>query len=142
MAQGESLRHRLRVEHLERELKEVQDSLNAERERMQVWPFLFMLKLLHILQTLLSYIFHSLKVTAKTLSQHDELMKKTETMNVLVETNKMLRDEKERLEQELQQTQAKVKQNRLMKLFTKLLTHMWSRLNNVLDHESIFINSF
>ncbi|KAF7690039.1 hypothetical protein HF521_011843 [Silurus meridionalis] len=82
VAQGECLRHRLRVEHLERELKEVQDSLNAERERMQV--------------------------TAKTLSQHDELMKKTETMNVLVETNKMLRDEKERLEQELQQTQAKV----------------------------------
>ncbi|XP_053098080.1 translocated promoter region b, nuclear basket protein isoform X1 [Pangasianodon hypophthalmus] len=82
VAQGESLRHRLRVEHLERELKEVQDSLSAERERMQV--------------------------TAKTLSQHDELMKKTETMNVLVETNKMLRDEKERLEQELQQTQAKV----------------------------------
>lgn len=50
-----------------------------------------------------------LKVTAKTLSQHDELMKKTETMNVLMETNKMLRDEKERLEQEMQQTQAKVK---------------------------------
>ncbi|XP_053469607.1 translocated promoter region b, nuclear basket protein isoform X1 [Ictalurus furcatus] len=81
-AQGESLRHRLRVEHLERELKEVQDCLSAERERMQV--------------------------TAKTLSQHDELMKKTETMSVLVETNKMLRDEKERLEQELQQAQAKV----------------------------------
>ncbi|KAF4082461.1 hypothetical protein AMELA_G00151390 [Ameiurus melas] len=81
-AQGESLRHRLRVEHLERELKEVQDSLSAERERMQV--------------------------TAKTLSQHDELMKKTETMSVLVETNKMLRDEKERLEQELQQAQARV----------------------------------
>ncbi|XP_060773336.1 translocated promoter region b, nuclear basket protein isoform X2 [Neoarius graeffei] len=82
VAQGECVRHRLRVEHLERELKEVQDTLGAERERMQV--------------------------TAKTLSQHDELMKKTETMNVLVETNKMLRDEKERLEQELQQTQANV----------------------------------
>ena len=36
VAQGESLRHRLRVQHLERELKEAQDSLNAERERMQV----------------------------------------------------------------------------------------------------------
>lgn len=36
VAQGESLRHRLRVEHQERELKELQDSLNAERERMQV----------------------------------------------------------------------------------------------------------
>lgn len=48
-------------------------------------------------------------MTAKTLSQHDELMKKTETMNVLAETNKMLRDEKERLEQELQETLVKVK---------------------------------
>ncbi|CAL1594449.1 unnamed protein product [Knipowitschia caucasica] len=82
MAQGESLRYRLRVEHLERELKEVQDSLNAARDRMQV--------------------------TAKTLAQHDELMKKTETMSILVETNKMLREEKDKLEQALQQTQAKV----------------------------------
>ncbi|KAK5623407.1 hypothetical protein CRENBAI_014854 [Crenichthys baileyi] len=82
VAQGESLRHRLRVEHLERELKEVQDSLTAARERMQV--------------------------TAKTLAQHDELMKKTETMNILVETNKMLREEKDKMEEELKQTQAKV----------------------------------
>ncbi|MED6275380.1 hypothetical protein CHARACLAT_025992, partial [Characodon lateralis] len=82
VAQGESLRHRLRVEHLERELKEVQDSLTAARERMQV--------------------------TAKTLAQHDELMKKTETLNILVETNKMLREEKDKMEQELKQTQAKV----------------------------------
>ncbi|XP_072536890.1 translocated promoter region b, nuclear basket protein isoform X2 [Salminus brasiliensis] len=82
VAQGESLRHKLRVEHLERELKEVQESLSAERERMQV--------------------------TSKTLAQHDELMKKTETMNVLVETNKILREEKERLEQVLQQAQAKI----------------------------------
>ncbi|XP_050994093.1 translocated promoter region b, nuclear basket protein isoform X3 [Labeo rohita] len=83
VVQGESLRHRLRVEHLERELKDVQESLNAERERMQV--------------------------TAKTLTQHDELMKKTETMSVLMETNKMLREEKEKLEQELKDTQAKVR---------------------------------
>ncbi|KAK2835272.1 hypothetical protein Q5P01_015756 [Channa striata] len=82
VAQGESLRYRLRVEHLERELKEVQDSLSAARERMQV--------------------------TAKTLAQHDELMKKTETMSILIETNKMLREEKDKTEQELQQTQAKV----------------------------------
>lgn len=47
-------------------------------------------------------------MTAKTLSQHDELMKKTETVNILVETNKMLREEKTKMEQELQQTQAKV----------------------------------
>ncbi|XP_057697331.1 translocated promoter region b, nuclear basket protein isoform X1 [Corythoichthys intestinalis] len=82
LAQGESLRYRLRVEHLEQELKEVQDSLSASRERMQV--------------------------TAKTLAQHDDLMKKTETMSILMETNKMLRDEKDRLEKELQQTQAQV----------------------------------
>ncbi|XP_072367349.1 translocated promoter region b, nuclear basket protein [Scyliorhinus torazame] len=82
VAQVESLRYRQRVENLERELKEVQESLNSEREKVQV--------------------------TAKTLAQHDELMKKTETMNVLIETNKMLRDEKERLEQELQQTRAKI----------------------------------
>uniref|UniRef100_A0A8C7GRE6 Nucleoprotein TPR n=1 Tax=Oncorhynchus kisutch TaxID=8019 RepID=A0A8C7GRE6_ONCKI len=82
VAQGESLRHRLRVEHLERELRELQESFSAERERMQV---------------------------TKTLAQHDELMKKTETMSVLMETNKMLREEKERMEQELQQTQAKVR---------------------------------
>ncbi|KAL4635951.1 nucleoprotein TPR-like [Arapaima gigas] len=83
VAKVESLRYRQRVEHLERELKEVQDSLNAEREKLQM--------------------------TAKTLAQHDELIKKTETLSVLVETNRMLREEKERLEQELQQTQAKAK---------------------------------
>ncbi|XP_060934177.1 translocated promoter region b, nuclear basket protein [Limanda limanda] len=82
VAQGETLRHRLRVEHLERELKEMQDSLSAARDRMQV--------------------------TAKSLAQHDELMNKTETMSILMETNKMLRGEKEKLEQELQQTQAKL----------------------------------
>lgn len=36
VAQGESLRYRLRVDHLEQELKDVRDSLTAARERMQV----------------------------------------------------------------------------------------------------------
>lgn len=49
-----------------------------------------------------------LQVTLKTLAQHDELMKKTETMNVLMDTNKMLREEKEKLDQELQQALDKV----------------------------------
>ncbi|XP_036298854.1 nucleoprotein TPR isoform X3 [Pipistrellus kuhlii] len=83
VAQVESLRYRQRVELLERELQELQDSLNAEREKVQV--------------------------TAKTMAQHEELMKKTETMSVVMETNKMLREEKERLEQDLQQMQAKVR---------------------------------
>lgn len=37
VAQVESLRYRQRVEYLERELQELQDSLNAEREKVQVW---------------------------------------------------------------------------------------------------------
>ncbi|XP_058493933.1 translocated promoter region b, nuclear basket protein isoform X1 [Solea solea] len=82
VAHGETLHYRLRVDHLERELKEVQDSLSAARERMQV--------------------------TSKTLAQHDELMKKTETMSILIESNKMLREEMDKKEQELQQIQAKV----------------------------------
>lgn len=49
-----------------------------------------------------------LQVTARTLEQHEELMKKTETMNVLVESNKLLREEKDRLQRELDQTHAKV----------------------------------
>lgn len=36
VAQVESLRYRQRVELLERELQELQDSLNAEREKVQV----------------------------------------------------------------------------------------------------------
>lgn len=38
----ESLRYRQRVEHLERELQELQDSLNAEREKVQVWWILML----------------------------------------------------------------------------------------------------
>ncbi|XP_041967516.1 translocated promoter region b, nuclear basket protein isoform X1 [Alosa sapidissima] len=83
IAQSESLRQRLRVQQLEHELKELQDSLNAEREKMQV--------------------------TARTLAQHEDLMKKTQTMNVLVESNKHLREEKDHLQLELEQTQAKVR---------------------------------
>nr|AXF79603.1 TPR [Xenopus laevis] len=83
VAQVECLRYRQRIEHMERELHELQDSLNAEREKVQV--------------------------TAKTMAQHEELMKKTETMNVLIESNKILREENEKQEQELQQLQAKIR---------------------------------
>ncbi|CAH2312727.1 nucleo TPR isoform X2 [Pelobates cultripes] len=83
VAQVECLRYRQRIEHLEREVEELQGSLNAEREKVQV--------------------------TAKTMAQHEELMKKTETMNVLIESNKQLREDKEKLDQELQQLQAKIR---------------------------------
>ncbi|MBN3321592.1 TPR protein, partial [Atractosteus spatula] len=133
VAQVETLRYRQRVEHLERELKELQDSLNAEREKVQLtvsknWFFCFCEQIInnififirvnhcgvklgfhtHVGEIIAKKLPSNTKVTAKTLAQHEELMKKTETMNVLVETNKMLREERERLEQELQQLQAKV----------------------------------
>lgn len=97
VAQGESLRFRLRVEHLERELKEVQDSLSAERERMQVGFHTFIYKsYFELFNNCLNI--DVIQVTAKTLAQHDELMKKTETMSILMETNKMLREEKEKMD--------------------------------------------
>ncbi|XP_038820048.1 nucleoprotein TPR isoform X3 [Salvelinus namaycush] len=83
VAEVETQRYKQQVEHQDRELKELQESLNAEREKLQL--------------------------TAKTMAQHDEKMKRMENLNVLVETNKMLKEERERLEQELHQTQAKVR---------------------------------
>ncbi|XP_077133726.1 nucleoprotein TPR isoform X3 [Ranitomeya variabilis] len=83
VAQVECLRYRQRIEHMEKEINELQDSLNAEREKVQV--------------------------TAKTMAQHDELMRKTETMNVLIETNRLLREDKEKLDHDLQQLQAKIR---------------------------------
>lgn len=35
--EGEALRHKQRVEHQDRELKELQEALNSEREKMQVY---------------------------------------------------------------------------------------------------------
>lgn len=35
-SEEEALRHRQRVEHQDREMKELQEALNAEREKMQV----------------------------------------------------------------------------------------------------------
>ncbi|KAL3987968.1 KAT8 regulatory NSL complex subunit 1 [Sarotherodon galilaeus] len=78
----EALRYKQRVEHQERELTELQETLNAEREKMQA--------------------------TAKTLVQQEEQLKKMETISALQETNKMLKMDRDKLEQELQQAQAKV----------------------------------
>uniref|UniRef100_A0A9J8AC26 Nucleoprotein TPR n=1 Tax=Cyprinus carpio carpio TaxID=630221 RepID=A0A9J8AC26_CYPCA len=83
VAEVETLRYKQRMEYLEGELKELQDSLNAEREKLQV--------------------------TTKTLAQQEDMMKRMESMNALTETNKMLKNEKNRLEHELQQTQAKMR---------------------------------
>ncbi|XP_028328136.1 nucleoprotein TPR-like [Gouania willdenowi] len=78
----EALRYKQRVEHQDRELKELQETLNAERERMQA--------------------------TAKTLAQQGEQLKKMETVGALQETNRMLKMERDKLAQELHQSKAKV----------------------------------
>uniref|UniRef100_A0AAY4CUA7 Nucleoprotein TPR n=1 Tax=Denticeps clupeoides TaxID=299321 RepID=A0AAY4CUA7_9TELE len=82
VAKVEAQRCKQRLEFQEKELKELQESINTERQKLQV--------------------------TAKTMAQHDEMVKKLEGMNALIETNKILKEEKGRLEQNLQQTQAKV----------------------------------
>ncbi|XP_030607280.1 nucleoprotein TPR-like isoform X1 [Archocentrus centrarchus] len=79
---GEALRYKQRVEHQERELKDLQEALNAEREKMQA--------------------------TAKTLVQQEEQLKKMETISALQETSRMLKMDRDKLERELQQAQAKV----------------------------------
>uniref|UniRef100_UPI0037E77C1F nucleoprotein TPR isoform X2 n=1 Tax=Semicossyphus pulcher TaxID=241346 RepID=UPI0037E77C1F len=80
--EGEALRHKQRVEHQDRELKELQEALDAERDKMQA--------------------------TAKTLAQQEEQLKKMQTISALQETNRMLKMDRDKLEQELQQAQAKV----------------------------------
>ncbi|XP_028282895.1 nucleoprotein TPR-like isoform X2 [Parambassis ranga] len=80
---GEALRYKQRVKHQDRELKELQEALNTEREKMQA--------------------------TAKSLAQQEERLKKMESISALQETNRMLKMDKDKLEQELHQAQAKVK---------------------------------
>nr|XP_019964353.1 PREDICTED: nucleoprotein TPR-like isoform X2 [Paralichthys olivaceus] len=82
VSEGETLRYKQRVEHQDRELKELQDTLNAERQKMQA--------------------------TAKTLVQQEEQLKKMNTISALQESNKMLKMNRDKLQQELQQAQAKV----------------------------------
>ncbi|XP_034558839.1 nucleoprotein TPR-like [Notolabrus celidotus] len=80
--EGEALRHKERVKHQDREVKDLQDALNAEREKRQA--------------------------TAKTLAQQEEQLKKMQTISSLQETNRMLKMDRDKLEQELRQAQAKV----------------------------------
>ncbi|KAM6989175.1 nucleoprotein TPR-like [Tautogolabrus adspersus] len=98
--EGEALRLKQRMEHQDRELKELQEALNTEREKMQA--------------------------TAKTLVQQEEQLKKMQTINALQETNRMLKMDKDKLEQELKQAQAKV-----MKLQSDIgpLHHSMSQLS-------------
>uniref|UniRef100_A0A668AD44 Translocated promoter region, nuclear basket protein n=1 Tax=Myripristis murdjan TaxID=586833 RepID=A0A668AD44_9TELE len=79
---GEALRHRQRVEHQEKELKDFQEVLNTERAKMQA--------------------------TVKTLSEKEEQLKRLDNINTLQEANRRLKMDRDKMEQELQQAQAKV----------------------------------
>ncbi|KAM6919272.1 LOW QUALITY PROTEIN: nucleoprotein TPR-like [Xenentodon cancila] len=79
---GEALRYKQRVEHQDREIKELQEALNAEREKMQI--------------------------VTRTLAQQQEQLKRMESIGALQETNRMLKMDRDKLEQELHQAQAKV----------------------------------
>uniref|UniRef100_A0A3B4UI63 Translocated promoter region, nuclear basket protein n=1 Tax=Seriola dumerili TaxID=41447 RepID=A0A3B4UI63_SERDU len=82
VSEGEALRYKQRVEHQDRELKEQQEALNAEREKMQVGT--------------------------KTLAQQEDQLKKMDSITALQETNRTLRMDRDKLQQEMQQAQAKV----------------------------------
>uniref|UniRef100_A0A3Q3G582 Translocated promoter region a, nuclear basket protein n=1 Tax=Labrus bergylta TaxID=56723 RepID=A0A3Q3G582_9LABR len=98
--EGEALRLKQRVEHQDREVKELKEALNAEREKMQA--------------------------TAKMLAQQEEQLKKMQTIGALQETNRLLKMDRDKLEQELKQFQAKV-----MKLQSDIgpLHHSMSQLS-------------
>jgi len=49
------------------------------------------------------------QATTKTLAQQQEQLKRMESISALQETNRMLKINRDKLEQELQQTQAKVR---------------------------------
>ncbi|XP_035390027.1 nucleoprotein TPR isoform X1 [Electrophorus electricus] len=83
VAQVETERYKQHMEHLEKDLKELQDSLTSERDKLQA--------------------------TAKAMAQQEEKLKRLEGVNALNETNKLLKEEKNRLEQELQQNRAKMR---------------------------------
>ncbi|XP_037131815.1 nucleoprotein TPR-like isoform X1 [Syngnathus acus] len=82
-SEGEALRYKQQMEHQNQELKELQEALNAEREKLQN--------------------------TSKTLAHKETQLKNMANISTLQETIKMLKMEREKLEQELQHAQAKVK---------------------------------
>lgn len=50
-------------------------------------------------------------MTTKVMAQQEDKLKRLESLNALTETNKMLKEEKIQLEQELQQNRAKARRH-------------------------------
>lgn len=119
-SEGETLRYKQRVEHQNRELKELQEALNAERVKMQVRDWKSKSFSLHKAECCwlklawFNKIGHPCphQLTTKTLAEQQEQLKRLETITSLQETNKMLKVDRDKLEQELQQAQTKVKSRR------------------------------
>ncbi|XP_076329800.1 nucleoprotein TPR-like isoform X2 [Tachypleus tridentatus] len=82
--QAEHTRIKYLVEQLEKQLKATRKELNDERQRIQSF--------------------------ALTEAQHSELLKKVEMLNLLTESNHLLRDEKEKALEECRKLEAKVSQ--------------------------------
>ncbi|XP_049602686.1 nucleoprotein TPR isoform X2 [Syngnathus scovelli] len=82
-SEGEARRYKQQMEHQNQELKELQEALNAEREKLQN--------------------------TVKTLAHKETQLKNIANISTLQETIKMLKMEREKLDHELQHAQAKVK---------------------------------
>uniref|UniRef100_A0A8C4ZFU3 Nucleoprotein TPR n=1 Tax=Gadus morhua TaxID=8049 RepID=A0A8C4ZFU3_GADMO len=82
VSEGEAQRCRQRLEAQEVERKDLQDALNTERDRMQD--------------------------LLKNVSQQEERLKKMEDIKEVQEANRLLKADRDRLEQELQQVTAKV----------------------------------
>ncbi|KAM6948188.1 nucleoprotein TPR [Aplochiton taeniatus] len=82
VSERQMLTYKQKLEHQNKDLGELQETLTKEREKSQA--------------------------TIRNMALQDEKLKKMENINVLMETNKMLKQERERLEQELQQAQAKM----------------------------------
>lgn len=69
------------------------------------------------------------QTTSKTLAQQEEQLKKIETLGVLQETNRMLKMDRDKLEQELHQAQAKVSL-KCMSCFVCVYSCLWLQPEN------------
>ena len=83
LSQSESMRYQQRCEYLEKQLEDAKKSLSVEKSQSQV--------------------------DVQTAAQHADIMEKVEKLNELTESNKVLVDEKQKLEQKIKGFETKVR---------------------------------
>lgn len=84
---------------------------------------------------LVCFWLHICQVTAKTLAEQQEQLKRLEMISSLQETNKMLKVDRDKLEQELLQAQAKVKSRHLF-----IMCHAFIKFHSYSNIYIIFID--